>query len=187
LRVLIPAVENSISGNAYRPLDVIRMRSGLSVEVGDTDAEGRLILADALTEADDENPDLLINFATLTGAARVALGPDLPALFCNDDRIANDLLQAGLMQDDPLWRLPLWSGYKSNLESRVAEISSTGTGGLAGAIHAALFLENFVSPRTKWIHIDTFAWNQKSKPGRPEGGEPLGLRAVFALLEKHYT
>ncbi|HEY1722182.1 MAG TPA: leucyl aminopeptidase family protein [Magnetospirillaceae bacterium] len=186
LRVLIPAVENAISGNAMRPLDVLPTRKGKTVEIGNTDAEGRLILCDCLAEADAEKPALLIDFATLTGAARVALGPDLPALFANDDRLAADILDAGEETSDPLWRLPLWKPYRKWLDSKVAEISSTGSSPFAGSITAALFLADFVSADTAWAHFDLFAWNATTRPGRPEGGEAMGLRALFYLLEKRY-
>lgn len=182
LRVLIPAVENMPSGSAYRPLDVIRMRNGLTVEVGDTDAEGRLILADALAEASREKPDLLIDFATLTGAARAALGTELPALFCNDDRLAAEFLAQGVAAGDPLWRLPLWAPYRRMLDSRIADLSSTGNGPYGGAITAALFLESFVGAGIPWAHIDLMAWNVAARPGRPEGGEAMALRAAFALI-----
>ena len=182
LRVLIPAVENMPSGSAFRPLDVIRMRNGLTVEVGDTDAEGRLVLADALAEASREKPDLLIDFATLTGAARAALGTELPALFCNDDRLAAEFLDHGAAAGDPLWRLPLWGPYRRMLDSRIADLSSTGTGPYGGAITAALFLESFVGAGIPWAHIDLMAWNVATRPGRPEGGEAMALRAAFALI-----
>jgi leucyl aminopeptidase len=182
LRVLIPAVENLISGEAFKPLDIINTRKGITVEIGDTDAEGRLILADALTEADSESPALLLDFATLTGAARAALGPDLPALFANSDRLAEDFLKAGQGIDDPLWRLPLWAPYRRLLESKLADISSTGDSAHAGAITAALFLERFVSKSTPWAHLDIFAWNGGNRPGRPEGGEAMGLLAAYELI-----
>jgi leucyl aminopeptidase len=184
LRVLIPAVENSVSGNAMRPLDIVRSRKGLTVEIGNTDAEGRLILCDALAEADREKPDLIVDFATLTGAARVALGPDLPALFANDDAAAQALLRHGTAEDDPLWRLPLWKPYRKILDSSVADISSTGQegGGSAGAINAALFLSEFVSATTPWLHIDLAAWNGTGRPGRPKGGEAQVLRALYAMI-----
>jgi leucyl aminopeptidase len=187
LRVMVPAVENAISGNAFRPLDVIRTRKGLTVEVGNTDAEGRLILCDALAEADSENPDLIVDFATLTGAARVALGPQLPVLFTNDDKLAAAWQEAGSEAGDPIWRLPLWQPYRKMLESKVADLSSTGDAPFAGSITAALFLESFVSKGTSWAHIDTFAWNARSEPGRPEGGEALGVRSLFALLSDRYA
>ncbi len=183
LRVLIPAVENSVSGDAFRPLDVITTRKGLSVEVGNTDAEGRLILCDALAEADREKPDLLLDFATLTGAARVALGTELPALFCNDDELAEALLDHGKAQNDPLWRLPLHKPYRAQLDSKVADLNNISDGPFGGAITAALFLAEFVGPQTRWAHFDIMAWNMKDRPGRPAGGEAMGLRAVFAAIE----
>lgn len=186
LRVLIPAVDNVISGNAFRPLDVLRSRKGLTIEVGNTDAEGRLILADALAEADGEKPDLLIDFATLTGAARSALGPELPALFTNRHDLAFDLQNAGTRYADPLWQLPLWKPYRRMLNSTVADIGSVPDSGQAGAITAALFLNEFVSPETPWIHLDIFGWNPTARPGRPEGGEAFGLRALFHFLAQRY-
>ncbi len=186
LRVLVPAVENVISGNAFKPMDVLKTRKGLTVEVGNTDAEGRLILCDALAEADSEKPALLIDFATLTGAARVALGPDLPALFANDDTLADDLLAAGQEQNDPLWRLPLWAPYRKGLDSKVADLNNVTSNGMAGAITAGLFLQEFVSKDTPWAHLDTFAWNSAARPGRPEGGEALGLRAAYAVIAKRF-
>ncbi|MEO3427560.1 leucyl aminopeptidase family protein [Pelagibius sp. CAU 1746] len=182
LRVLVPAVENAVSGNAFRPLDVLQTRKGLTVEVGNTDAEGRLILCDALAEADGEKPDLLIDFATLTGAARVALGPDLPALFSNDDKLAGLILRHSAAEGDPVWRLPLFKGYRPGLESKVADLNNISNSPYGGAITAALFLENFVSPGTPWAHIDIMAWNIATRPGRPEGGEAMGLRAVYAAI-----
>ena len=187
LRVLIPAVENAISGNAFRPSDVITMRSGLTVEVGNTDAEGRLILADALTDASDEKPDLMIDFATLTGAARGALGTDLPALFCNDDTVADQLLMAGKDMEDLLWRMPLHKPYDKMLDSSIADVNSAPGSPYAGAITAALFLERFVSKGLRWAHIDLMAWNLSSKPGRPEGGEAMAVRAVYRLIETRYS
>ncbi|WP_430437517.1 leucyl aminopeptidase family protein [Oceanibaculum nanhaiense] len=186
LRVLIPAVENAVSGNAFHPMDIIRMRNGLSVEVGNTDAEGRLILADALAEADSEKPALLIDFATLTGAARVALGPDLPAFYCNDEETAGGLLAAADQETDPFWRLPLYQPYKRMLKNKIADLSSTGSGGFAGSITAALFLQHFVSETTPWVHFDVYAWNPSDRPGRPEGGEAQTIRAVFAYLAGKY-
>ena len=182
LRLLIPAVENAVDGNAYRPLDVIRTRKGITVEIGNTDAEGRVILCDALAEAQSDTPDLILDAATLTGAARVALGPDLPALFCNDDDIADALLRHGKAEDDPLWRMPLHKGYRSLLDSKVADINNVSDGSYAGAITAALYLQEFIDPGTRWAHIDTMAWNTRDRPGRPEGGEALGLRALFAFV-----
>ncbi len=182
LRMLIPAVENSIAGNAYRPLDIIRTRKGLTVEIGNTDAEGRIILADALTEADRESPDLLIDCATLTGAARVALGPDLPALFSNHDATAEALIRHGVAERDPVWRLPLFKPYRRGLDSKIADLNNIWDSPYAGAITAALFLQEFVSPTTPWVHLDIMAWNTTSRPGRPEGGEAMGLRALYALV-----
>jgi len=186
LRVIVPAVENSIGPNAMRPLDVLRTRKGLTVEVGNTDAEGRLILSDALTAADEDKPDLLIDAATLTGAARVALGTALPALFCNDDALASEILAAGLAAKDPLWRLPLHQPYARLLESPVADINNVTNDTYAGAIAAALFLERFISPSTRWAHIDTMAWNVEMRPGRPAGGEAFALRALVELLSRRY-
>lgn len=184
LRLLIPAVENSVAGNAFRPLDVIKTRQGLTVEIGNTDAEGRLILCDALTEADREEPELLVDFATLTGAARVALGSELPALFCNDDVTAAAALNHGLAVQDPLWRLPLHAPYKPLLDSKVADLNNVSEGGYGGAITAALFLETFVAKAKAWIHIDVMAWNLSAKPGRPVGGEAMGLRALYGLIQE---
>lgn len=184
LRVLIPAVENSVDGHSFRTGDVIKTRQGMTVEIGNTDAEGRLILCDALTEACADKPDLVIDFATLTGAARVALGPDLPAMFCNDDTLAHDLLLAAQAVEDPLWRLPLWQPYKEQLASKIADTNHIG--GQAGAITAALFLEKFITDKTNWVHIDTFAWNSGARPGRPDGGEALGMRASFELIQRRY-
>ncbi len=186
LRVLVPAVENAVSANAFRPLDIIKTRKGMTVEVGNTDAEGRLVLCDALHEACAEKPALLIDMATLTGAARTALGPELPALFTNDDDLAHDLLAAGTAQGDPLWRLPLWRPYRQMIVSSIADLNNVSESSFAGAITAALYLDAFVTPGTPWAHIDTYAWNQKSRPGRPEGGEALGLRALYALIEKRF-
>ena len=186
LRVLIPAVENSISGSAMRPLDVLQTRKGLTVEVGNTDAEGRIILCDALAEADSEQPDLLLDAATLTGAARVALGPDLPALFANDDGLAEGLLRHGVAEADPLWRLPLHAPYRKMLDSDVADLNNVSEGGFAGAVTAALFLQSFVSRETKWAHVDLYAWNAASRPGRPRGGEAQFIRAAFAMLRERY-
>ena len=177
LRLLVPAVENAVSANALRPLDVIRTRKGITVEVGNTDAEGRLILCDALAEADAEKPALLIDMATLTGAARTALGPELPALFSNDEALAAELLRTAEAEQDPLWRLPLWQPYRKMLKSTVADINNVSESAFAGAITAALYLEEFVSAGTPWAHIDTYAWNDAARPGRPEGGEALALRS----------
>ena len=187
LRVLVPAVENSVAGNAYHPLDVIRTRKGLTVEIGNTDAEGRLILCDALAEACSEKPDLIIDCATLTGAARVALGPELPALFCNDDATADALLRHGRAEDDPLWRLPLHKPYRRMLDSKVADLNNVSESSFAGSITAALFLSEFIEPAVPWVHIDMMAWNASARPGRPEGGEAQGLRALYALIAERAT
>ncbi|CAK0777239.1 hypothetical protein CCP2SC5_780002 [Azospirillaceae bacterium] len=187
LRVLIPAVDNAISGAAIRPRDVFKSRKGLTVEIGNTDAEGRLVLCDALTEADSEHPDLLLDFATLTGAARAALGTDIPALFCNNETLAAEMSACAEATADPMWRLPLWRPYRKDLDSRVADINNVAAHANAGAILAALFLETFVSPETPWAHFDLMAWNNGSRPGRPEGGEAMAVRAVHALLEKRFT
>lgn len=186
LRVLVPAVMNMVSGNAFLPMDVIKTRKGTTVEVGNTDAEGRLVLCDALAEACTENPDLIIDYATLTGAARVALGTDLPALFCNEDTLAEQFLAGGLEEEDPLWRLPLHQPYKAMLKTKIADLSSTGSGGFGGAITAALFLEHFVVPGTPWAHIDLMAWNLKDRPGRPEGGEAMAVRAAFRMIRTRF-
>jgi leucyl aminopeptidase len=186
LRAMLPAVENSVAGNAFRPLDIIKTRKGMTVEVGNTDAEGRLILCDALHEACQEKPALVIDMATLTGAARTALGPELPALFANDDKLAADVLAAGTAEADPLWRLPLWKPYRQMIVSPIADLNNVSESGFAGAITAALYLEAFVPQATPWAHIDTYAWNQKSRPGRPEGGEALALRALYRMIEDRF-
>jgi leucyl aminopeptidase len=186
LHLLVAAAENAIAGNAFRPGDILRSRKGLTVEIGNTDAEGRLVLGDALTRAGEDRPELVIDFATLTGAARVAVGPDLPALFANDDALAAEMLEAGAQVDDPCWRLPLWDGYAEMLKSDIADINNAGEGGFAGAITAALFLKRFVPEGTAWLHLDTFAWRPAARPGRPKGGEALGLRAAFRLLQQRY-
>lgn len=182
LRVLIPAVENAIAGNAMRPGDVIKTRKGITVEIGNTDAEGRLILADALHEACQSKPDLIIDFATLTGAARVALGTELPALFSNSDDVAGGILGQDYASVDPLWRMPLHGAYKKHLKSSVADLNNVGKSSYGGAITAALFLEEFIEPNCPWAHIDLMAWNLNSTPGRPEGGEAMGLLSVFNYL-----
>ena len=186
LHVVIAAVENSISGESFRPGDVIKSRKGVTVEIGNTDAEGRLILADALTLADEAAPALIVDFATLTGAARVALGPDLPAAFTGDDALAEQLARCAAAEADPCWRMPLWQPYRSMLDSRIADMNNVGTAPLAGAIVAALFLERFVERTKSWLHLDLFAWNPSSKPGRPEGGEAQTIRALMALLTDRY-
>jgi leucyl aminopeptidase len=186
LRVLVPAVENSVAGNAYRPGDVLRTRKGLSVEVGNTDAEGRLILADALAAADAEQPDLLVDLATLTGAARVALGPDLPALFGQREATVAALAAHGRRLADPLWPMPLWAGYDEDLASKVADLNNVSGSTFAGAIIGGLFLRRFVAPATDWLHLDLYGWNPKERPGRPVGAEPQSVRALHALLVERY-
>ena len=186
LLVLIPAVENSVSGNAYRPGDVIRTRKGLSIEIGNTDAEGRVVLADALAYACEYEPDLVIDFATLTGAARVAMGADLPPIFSNDISIANEITVSGELEEDPLWVFPLYQPYKELLKSQIADLNNMSKTPLGGCITAALFLEHFVAQGIDWVHIDTFGWNPTARPARPIGGEALGLRAVFHYLKKRY-
>lgn len=187
LHLLIPAVENAISGDAFRPGDVLRSRQGISVEVGNTDAEGRLILADALTRAAEQKPGLIVDFATLTGAARVALGPDLPALFANDEDLAAQMLASGSEVADPLWRMPLWQPYEEMLSSDVADLGNMADAPLAGAVTAALFLQKFVPEGVPWAHLDTFAWRAAARPGRPKGGDALGLRAVWTMLKSRYA
>ncbi len=182
LHMIIPAVENAVSGNAFRPGDVVRTRKGLAVEIGNTDAEGRVVLCDALAYAVEQKPRTIIDFATLTGAARVALGPELPALFANDDALATRLLEAGTSLGDPLWRLPLWRSYRRFFDSDVADINNAGRGGFAGAIVAALFLDYFVPDNIAWAHFDLYAWNDVGRPGRPMGGEAQALRAVLAAI-----
>ena len=187
LHLLVPAVENSIAGNAFRPGDVLRTRAGLTVENTNTDAEGRLILGDALTRAGEEKPELILDFATLTGAARVALGPDLPPLFCNHDGLANALLAAGTALGDPLWRMPLWNGYDADLKSDIADLVNAPEGGMAGAVTAALFLRRFVPKEVAWAHLDVFAWRPAGKAGRPKGGDAFGLRAAYQVLKERYA
>jgi leucyl aminopeptidase len=186
LHLVIPAVENSVSANAYRPGDILKSRNGLTVEIENTDAEGRLVLGDALTRAGEDEPELIIDFATLTGAARVALGPELPAMFANDEPLATELLSAGVEQVDPLWRMPLWAGYDEMLKSNIADISNASDSPMAGAVTAALFLQRFVPSGSPWAHLDTFAWRPAAKPGRPKGVDAVGLSAVFALLQQRY-
>ncbi len=187
LRVLLPLVENAVSGNAMRPLDIVRTRKGLTVEIGNTDAEGRLILCDALAEASTETPALLVDIATLTGAARVALGPELPALFCNDDSLATGLIEAGTAEDDPLWRMPLWRPYRKLIDSKAADINNVSESPHAGAITAALYLQEFVEPGIPWVHIDVMAWNTRARPGRPEGAEAQTLRALYAHIASRFA
>ncbi|MBB4009604.1 leucyl aminopeptidase family protein [Allorhizobium taibaishanense] len=182
LRVIVPAVENSISANAFRPGDVYTSRQGLTVQIDNTDAEGRLILADALTYADEEEPDLLIDMATLTGAARVALGPDVPAFFSNDDGLAYDLADASLETDDPFWRLPLFPGYEKLVRSQIADLTNAPAGGMAGAITAALFLKRFVTRTASWAHFDIFGWASQDRPHSPVGGEAQAIRALYRYI-----
>jgi leucyl aminopeptidase len=185
LRVLIPAVENSISSNAFRPGDILPSRKGISVEIGNTDAEGRLILADALALADEESPDLVVDFATLTGAARVALGPELPPFYTDDDALAADIARHGMTVNDPVWRMPLWYPYQAQLDSKFADMNNTG-GPMAGSITAALFLRRFVEAAKAHVHFDIFAWNSSTKPGRPEGGDVQAARLMYALIKERY-
>jgi leucyl aminopeptidase len=182
----VPAVENSISGASFRPRDVFVSRKGISVEIGNTDAEGRLILADALALADEEKAALIIDFATLTGAARVALGPDVPPFFTDDDALAEALMRFGKAEQDPVWRLPLWAPYEAMLDSKVADTNNVGSTGQAGAITAALFMRKFVTAST-WLHFDVFAWTPTAKPGRPEGGELQAARALYAMFKERYA
>ncbi|MBO88584.1 MAG: leucyl aminopeptidase [Rickettsiales bacterium] len=182
LRVLVPAVENSVSGNAFRPLDVLRSRAGITVEIGNTDAEGRLILADALFEGAAEKPEMMVDFATLTGSARVALGPELPVMFANNDELAADLAKHGARVGDPVWRLPLWKPYRRTLKSNVADLNNIGEMSQGGAITAALFMNEFVDSGVPWAHFDIMAWNTSSRPGRPAGGEAMAIRAAFATI-----
>jgi leucyl aminopeptidase len=186
LHMLLAVAENAIGAAAFRPGDVLSTRAGLTVEIDNTDAEGRLVLGDALTRAGEDEPDLIIDFATLTGAARSALGPDLPATFVNDDALADALIAAGTAVGDPLWRMPLWAPYADMLKSDIADAVNSSESGMAGAITAALFLQKFVATGTQWAHLDTFSWQPASKPGRPKGGEALGLRACFAMLKARY-
>ncbi|HEY7641694.1 MAG TPA: leucyl aminopeptidase family protein [Steroidobacteraceae bacterium] len=187
LRLLLPAVENAISANAYRPGDVLGTRKGLTVEIGNTDAEGRLILCDALALADEEKPELLIDMATLTGAARVALGPELPALFTADDALARELSDIAAQQGDPVWRMPLWSAYEDELSSKVADVNNVSSSSFSGAIFGALFLQRFVTEARTWAHLDLYAWNGKERPGRPVGAEPQTVRALYAFLKHRYA
>jgi leucyl aminopeptidase len=186
LRVLVPAVENAVSGASFRPGDVLPSRKGLTVEIGNTDAEGRLILADALALADEEAPELVVDFATLTGAARVALGPDLPPFYTEDDALAADLARLAEAVNDPAWRLPLWPPYAAMLESKIADINHVSGGPFAGSITAAHFLRRFATAAKAHVHFDIYAWNPSAMPGRPEGGEVQGARLVYALLKERY-
>jgi leucyl aminopeptidase len=187
LRVLIPIVENSISASAFRPGDVLPSRSGMNVEIGNTDAEGRLILGDALSLADEESPELILDMATLTGAARTALGPDLPPLYSTDDELARQLMAAGFAADDPLWHMPLWAPYEPMLNSRIADVNHISAGAFAGSITAALFLQRFVRKAGAWVHLDIFAWAPEPRPGRPFGGTDQGIRSVYGVLKQRYS
>jgi leucyl aminopeptidase len=187
LRVLIPIVENSIAGNAFRPGDVLTARDGTTVEIGNTDAEGRLILADALSFASEQAPELVVDMATLTGAARVALGPDLPPLYTADDALAASLMDLGAQWDDPVWRLPLWSPYESMIASKIGDVNNAGQGGFAGSITAALFLQRFARGAKSWVHLDIYGWAPEPRPGRPFGGTDQGIRTVYSLLKQRYS
>jgi leucyl aminopeptidase len=180
--VLVAAVENAIAGNAFRPLDIVESRKGLTVEIGNTDAEGRLILADALDLASADRPALIVDMATLTGAARVALGPDLPAAFCDDETLAAALARHAAAEADPVWRLPLWKPYRTLLDSKTADINNVSSGPMAGSITAALFMQEFVGTGIPWVHFDLYAWNANARPGRPEGAQTQALRALYALI-----
>ncbi len=186
LRLLLPIVENAIGGNAMRPLDIVPTRKGITVEIGNTDAEGRLILCDALFEADDEKPDLLIDCATLTGAARVALGTEIPAFFTPDDELADEVMASSRSEADPLWRLPLWKEYRKQLDTLAADLSNDPDSAYGGAITAALYLQEFVSKTPSWLHIDMMAWNLSAKAGRPQGGEAMAVRALYSLIKERY-
>ena len=186
LRVLIPAVENAVAGNAMRPGDVLATRKGLTIEIGNTDAEGRVVLADALALADEERPDLLIDCATLTGAARVALGPDLPAMYTPSDELAAQLAHHAAAASDPLWRMPLWQPYRELIDSDIADIANAGDSPFAGSVTAALFLKDFVTTTANWVHLDLYAWNRKARPGRPAGGEAQAIRALYGLVKERH-
>jgi leucyl aminopeptidase len=187
LRVLIPAVENSIAGNAFRPGDVFKTRKGLTVEIGNTDAEGRLVLCEALALADEEKPDMIVDMATLTGAARVALGPDLPPFYTDDHKLAARIAKHAEAENDPLWQLPLWKPYSTMIETPIADLNNAGTGGFAGSITAALFLKRFVEKAKSYVHFDIFGWVPNAKPGRPKGGEAQAMRAMFAVIKERYA
>jgi len=187
LRVLVPAVENAVAGNAFRPLDIFKSRKGPTVEIGNTDAEGRLVLADALALADEEKPDLLVDLGTLTGAARVALGPDLPPFYTHDETLAESVATHAKRENDPLWRMPLWPPYDSWLDSKTADINNAPSGGFAGSITCALFLQRFVTDAKSWLHVDIYGWTPSAKPARPEGGECQAARAIYKLLGERYA
>jgi len=184
--VIIPAVENAISGASFRPRDIYRSRKGLTVEIGNTDAEGRLILADAIALADEDKPDLIADMATLTGAARVALGTEIPPFYTDDEALAGELSDCAKGESDPVWRMPLWRPYEALLDSKVADVNNVASGNFGGSITAALFLRRFVTAAAAWLHFDIYAWNQATKPGRPEGGECQAARALYALLVSRY-
>jgi leucyl aminopeptidase len=186
ITLLVPAVENAIGPDSYRPGEVIATRKGMHVEIDNTDAEGRVVLCDALAYAGEQAPQLLLDFATLTGAARTALGPDLPALYANDDALAQQWLDAGMQRRDPVWRMPLWRPYLRYLTSNVADLANSGPSKMAGSITAALYLECFVPPSLPWAHLDVYAWNDSDRPGKPNGGEAQGLRAVYAMLKSRF-
>jgi leucyl aminopeptidase len=186
LRVLIPAVENSVDGHSYRPGDVIPSRKGITVEIGNTDAEGRLVLADALADADAEKPDLLIDLATLTGAARVALGPELPAAYSTDAALLDALRATGDEEADPIWPMPLWAGYDDEFSSKIADLGNVAASPFAGSPIAALFLKRFVTATARWLHVDLFAWNPKERPGRPVGAEAQCVRSLYRLIRARY-
>jgi leucyl aminopeptidase len=186
LTLVVPAVENAVGPDAFRPGEVITTRKGITVEIDNTDAEGRLILCDALTYASEQQPEAIIDFATLTGAARIALGPDLPALFSNNDTLANQWLQAGDATRDPLWRMPLWRPYLRYLNSGIADLANSGSR-MAGSVTAALYLERFINDGQVWAHLDVYAWNDGERPGRPAGGEALALRSAWAMLKARYA
>ena len=187
LVVLVAAVENAVSGDAFRPGDILNSRKGLTIEIGNTDAEGRLILADVLTRAAEHSPDLTLDFATLTGAARVALGPELPPLYTDDEALAADLLAASAAVDDPLWRMPLWAGYKASIDSEIADVKNDSAAwAQAGSVTAALFLQKFAPTTGAWAHMDIFAWNSRGRPGHPEGGEAQAMRACYEMLKRRY-
>lgn len=186
LRVLIPIAENAVAGNSYRPGDILTSRKGLSIEIGDTDAEGRLVVADALTYASEDNPEFMVDFCTLTGAARVALGYDIPAFFSNNEKTIDDLRKTSVMEHDPVWPLPLWKGYMKDIQTPIADLTNDGKG-RAGAIYGGLFLESFVGKDIDWIHVDCYAWEQSGRPGRPQGGADTGMRAIFKMVQTRYT
>lgn len=187
LQVLVPTVENSVSGNAFRPGDILTSRKGATIQIDNTDAEGRLVLADALTYACEKKPDLIIDMATLTGAARVALGPDLPPFYTDDDALAHELNKAGQAQNDPLWRMPLYKGYEDDLKTRISDLTNAPSGGFAGSITAALFLKHFITDGTPWVHFDIYGWNPKQRPHAPVGGEAQGIRALYQVISTRYA